>query len=412
MAQHKPKFVRRIRPRVVVLLGHGAALQTIVELAREWEWNLLDLEFTRGSIPDNPSPRGAFIQCLPTDPLAKRLTKMGCPAVRLGRLPHPQDRLLPAILPDQAAAGRLAADHFADRGFKNVAFIAYDPSNPEEDCHALYEGFKHRAGERDLNFHLHELIGGDREHPEQDPAAKYERRSQEVGGWLAALPKPVGVFTYDDVMAARVCTMCLAAGLAVPEEVAVLGVGNNPLTCELSPVHLSSIDTAVEERGKLAALLLRSLMHGKAPPAAPIMVPPRSVVQRRSTDVLAVDDPSVAGAMRFMWDHLEQSLSVKDIAQEVGVGRRHLERAFRHHLGRGINAELRRKRLERCCEVLRSTTISITDLAPRLGFRSADYLHSSFRQAFGMTPRTYRMRNRVNAEVGTNDVTFCPPQLR
>ena len=124
------------------------------------------------------------------------------------------------------------------------------------------------------------------------------------------------------------------------------------------------------------------------------MIPPRGVVARRSTDVLAVEDPTVARAMRFMWDHLDQNVSVEDVALQAGVARRQLERAFRQHIKRGVNAELRRKRLERCCELLRSTEITISDIAPMIGFRSNDYLHASFKQAFGVTPRQYRLGKR------------------
>jgi LacI family transcriptional regulator len=132
------------------------------------------------------------------------------------------------------------------------------------------------------------------------------------------------------------------------------------------------------------------MMDGKAAPKSPTMVRPGGVVTRRSTDVLAVPDTGVARAMRFMWDHLDQNLSVDDIAAEAGMQRRKLERAFRRHLGRGVNAELRRKRLERCCELLRTTRISVTDLAPTVGFRSKDYLHAAFQRTFGTTPQKFR----------------------
>lgn len=394
MPKEKPKIIWRVRPRVVVSLRSRSVLHAIVELAREWGWDLLDLGLTRGAIPDNPPPKGAFVDCLPTDPLAKRLRNMGCPIVRLGKLPHSLDHVVPAVLPDVTAAGRLALDHFTERGFRDVAFIAYHPSSSEDDCHSLYVAFKQRADDRRLNFHLHELILGDLAHPESvsDPAAKYERRVREVGNWLAALPKPVGVFTYSDEMAARICTMCMAAGLAVPEQVALLGVGNDPSTCELSPVDLSSIDNVAHERGRQAALLLRRLMDGKTAPSGPVMIPPRGVVERRSTDVLAVPDPEVVRAMRFIWDHLDQSLSVDDVARAVGVQRRKLERAFRLHLKRGVNAEIRRKRLERFRELLETTDQSISAIGFLVGYRSRDYLHMSFRKAYGLSPGKYRKR--------------------
>lgn len=106
---------------------------------------------------------------------------------------------------------------------------------------------------------------------------------------------------------------------------------------------------------------------------------------------MAVDNPVVSKAMRFMWDHLDQNLSVDDIASAVDIPRRSLERAFHDCLHRGINEELRRKRLERCCELLRDTDIAIVDIAPLVGFASPEYLHLTFKRFIGMTPRAYRL---------------------
>jgi LacI family transcriptional regulator len=391
MAKRNGEIVRRVRPRVLVSAGFGDALREIVKLAREWEWDLLDLGFTRGTIPPGPEPAGAFVNCLPDDPLAQRLRKMGCPAVRVGSLPHPQDALLPAVLPDMAATGRLAADHFNERGFKQVGLVGFAPLQPEANFYPAFKAFRERSSELGIACHVHRLEPTTKER-ELD---RYERRTREVGHWLADLPKPMGVLTFNDYEAARICTMCQTVGLVVPEQVALLGYGDSELVCELSPVALSSIDPDMEELGRQAAHLLRRLMNGEAAPPGPIMVPPKGVIARRSTEVLAVPDPVVARAMRFMWDHLDQRhLSVDNVAAEVGVSRRSLERAFRAHLGRGISTELRRRRLERCCELLKTTDMPIVDMVPLLGFRSADYLHTVFRREFGTTPRTWRMANR------------------
>lgn len=377
-----------MRPLVVLSLKRDERLlQGVLELAREWEWDLLDLQFTRGALPADPVPRGALVSCLPNDPLVRQLRKMGCPAVRVGMLPHPRDALLPAVLPDLAARGQLAADHFAERGFRQVGFVGH---HPWSDARLVYEAFRDRVTKRGLACHLYQIVSGDRKAGESD-AEMFDRRAEAIGAWLAGLPKPIGIHTYGDTMAAGLCAVCRKAGLAVPETVAILGSGNEPLVCELSPVALSSVDLGHRDCARQAMLLLRRLMDGAPAPKSPVMTPPGGVVVRHSTDVLAVDDPAVARAMRFMWDHLDQDLSVDAVAAEVGLHRRSLERAFRAHLKRGVNSELRRKRLERCCELLRTTTTPIIDLAVTLGFHSSDYLHCSFRRAFGTTPRKYRL---------------------
>lgn len=396
MSARKPRISWRARPRVIVSLGDRVALRAIVELAREWGWDLVDVVFTRGVIPDNPAPQGALVDLLPTDPLVKRLIQMGCPTVRLGGLPHHQDHSVPAVLPDLTLWGRVALDHFAERGFRDVAFIAHNPTRREENFNSLYVAFSQRARERGLHFHLHELIHGDQASPEtfHDPSAKYQRRVQEVGGWLASLPMPVGVLASNDYMAATVCTMCMECGLSMPDKVALLGIGNDPLICELSPVALSSLDPAEDERGRQAALLLRGMMRGDAAPAQPVMVPPRGVVERRSTNMLAVPDALVVQGIRFIWDHFDQNLSVDDVASAVGVTRRKLERAFRMHLKRGVNAELRRKRLERLREMLRTSALPVSKIVSMVGYQSRYYLNASFRRAYGCSPAEYRRQHR------------------
>lgn len=395
-SKERTGIIRRERPLVVVSLRPDrrldeAAGHAIAEQADAYGWDLLDLRFTRGSFPPDRIPRGALIESLPTDPLARRLRRMGCPAVRLGRLPHPKDALLPAVLPDAVAIGRLAAEHFFERRFVHLAYVGHKPWSMSR---VMYEAFRDRAAELKGTCHLLRL-----ETPQGvEGAAKYDLRAQQVGAWLTDLPKPVGLLAFADAEGATLCTMCRRAGLSVPDDVAILGVGNSRLDCEMAPVALSSIDPARDAWGRQAARLLQRLMQGEPAPEAPIIIPPHGVVARRSTDVLAVSDSVVANAMRFMWDHLEQNLAVNDVAQEVGVSRRSLERAFHAELGCGINAELHRRRLEFCCELLSTTDLTIADLAPRTGFRSADYLYASFRRAFGITPRKWRLRERGAAD--------------
>ncbi len=359
----------------------------IVEIARTLGWDLLDLQFTKHELPHDITPDGALLDLLPEEPLTRQLRDMGCPTVRLGRLPHPLDHLLPAVLPDQVAAGRMAAEHFAVRQFRHVGYVGHDPW-PMDSCPPLFAAFRDRAAELGCQCHLCRI----KEDMDWSGDRKHSHRVQVIGEWLKDVSEPIGLLAFTDAWGATLCTICRQVGLSVPEDVAVLGTGNDIPTCTMSPVDLSSIDNAMGALGQQAARLLHRLMQGKPAPAQPLIIPPASVVVRHSTDVLAVNNPSVAQAMRFIWNHLEQDLSVNDVAREVGLSRRKLERAFQKHLNRGVHAELRRKRLERCCNLLRTTDLKIADLAPKVGFRSADFLHASFKKEFGTTPRTYRLQ--------------------
>jgi len=375
------------RPLVFVSVPLESVLQHVLSLAHEWDWELRGTWSPQEASLEERSLAGALITELPTAPLAQHLREIGCPAVRLGALPHPDDHVLPAVLPDQAAAGRLAAEHFASRRFKEVAYVGHHPEDPDAGTHATYIAFRQRANELGMACRLYSLRTQDREGGHDREA----RRTRDLMGWLKAVPKPMGVFCFNDNMGERVSLACVRAGLSMPEDVALLGQGN-VLLCEILPTRLSSVDPGIDTRVEVAMRLLQRMMAGEPGPKEPVMTPPAGIVVRESTDVLASKDPAVARAIRYLWDHLEENLlSVDDVADYVATPRRTLERAFHDQIGHGINAELQRRRLETCCELLSTTDLSVTDIAPRVGFRSKEYLHKLFRATYGMTPRRYRL---------------------
>lgn len=383
-----PAARRKARPTVLVRgLQVEALRRSVLESAREFGWTLLDLDILNGVIPDDPAPKGALLTSV-APVLYRQLHEVGCSLVEIVSLIEPWRVAWPVVAADLVAQGRIAAGHFFERGFLRVAFVGHDPWS---DARLVYDGFHARAAELGLTCGLHQLIT-----PAEDEklsrAALFRRRERQIGDWLRSLPKPVGVFTYGDTRAGMLCVAAQRAGLAVPEEVAILGRGNDPYACEVSPVMLSSIDVNNAEMGRQAARLLQRLMEGEAAPPAPILIPPAGIVERQSTSVLATPDPVVVAALRYMWDHLDLDLSVNDIACTVGVPRHRLERAFRKHLDRGINEELRRKRLDLFRELLTTTAVPISKLAPRAGFRTMVHLQRSFRRAYGMSPRQWRVR--------------------
>lgn len=373
---------------LINLATRQEALEEIVRLAHEWEWTLFDLNLVSRTLPTHLHPAGALVDSLPDDPLVQRLQALQCPVVRFGERKHPNDLQVPAILPDLPRAAVLAVEHFADRGFKTITFAARDPWSGGE---VLFDAFQERAQELGIPPHLLQFKSR-----EQDKILKYQHRERDIIRGLERIPKPVGVFCYGDRTAAQICTLCAVHGIAVPEQVAILGSGNDPTICSVTPAPLSSVDLNFGERARLAMLLLRDLIEGKLQPGiAPTLVQPLGIATRHSTDVLAVSEIRVAHAIRFMWDHLQQDISVTDVADAAGVDRRWLERAFRRELGRSVNVELRRKRLEQLKVLLLTTDDPVADLTPRIGFRSPQYLTRAFHKAFGITPGHFRKKNRA-----------------
>lgn len=371
---------------VLSLSGHISPRRRVIERALELRWQIIDLHHYEDAVPRGMVPDGALLDQQWSEPLPRRLRQLGCPAVRVALSPHPRDGVYPAVAADKPAAGRLAAEHFAERSFRHVGFVGYQPLSVYK---ALYESLRARAVELGCEAHLFAFPPLPAHvAPKQKPGL----RRRQLQAWLTQVPKPIGVLGFSAEMGGRICVSSLAAGLQVPEDVAIVVCDDEPLACKSAPVPLSAIENCWDREGEQAVELLRELMAGKPPPAGTVFVTPREVVVRQSTDVLATTDPVVARAVRYLWDHLDRDLSVDDVAAVAGVNRRRLERAFHAQFGRGVHAELLRRRLERLCVLLRATDRSIRDLACDVGFRSTEYLHTCFRRAIGTTPLQYRKR--------------------
>ncbi len=386
----------------------GGAMSVIVEEAQRRGWQIVDTRFFHrrrgdGSIihyydsvlPEGMFPAGALIQSLPGTELVLELADKGCKMVRIGKAPHPEDATLPAVLPDMWESGRMAAQHFAARGFRHVAFVGHNPWSMQRD---LFESFDAAAKELELTCHLLRFNSNDTD-------AERKKRPQRFVNWIRDIPGPVGLLAHNDKAAAEFSVWAIIAGIEVPGKMAVLGHGNYASFCECNVPRISSIDMNRENRFRVACDLLDEMMHGAPAPSQPLMIPPAGVVVRTSTDVLATSNPDVAAALRYMWNHLDLDLSVHDIVRSVGITRRALERAFQEELGRSIIAELRRKRLETFLELLKTTNLPIHEICKDTGFFTKDYLHRIFKKAYGMTPLKYRKQlrrdaNKLGAKLG------------
>lgn len=186
--------------------------------AGQYGWDLYDLSFSDAQIPSFITPHGAIVQFLQGAPDMDQFRSYGCKTVRIGRFPHPEDNEFPAVMPDYVAAGRMAASHLADRGFKHLGNISY---HNHEMAQALWEGFDSRA--KELGCQSSRLvISGEN----ISIKARYKKHQEEELKWCRKLLKPTGVLTYSDHMAGQFCSTCLSAGINVPEEVAIIGYGN------------------------------------------------------------------------------------------------------------------------------------------------------------------------------------------
>ena len=297
------------------------------------------------------------------------------------------DPLQPAaddIGSDNEAVGRLAADHFLERGFRQFAFCGlrrgYHPGIDRRcDC---FQRFIEQAG-----YPCQVLEDTPRRRPRS-----WEQEQDWIAHWIAGLPKPVGIMTANDDRGLQVLDACRRIGAAVPDQVAVLSVDNDEYLCGLSLPSLSSIDLNSEQTGYQAAALLDRMMKGKRPPRHLPEIAPAGVVVRRSTDVLATDDADVIRAVQFIRENACRSIHVPEVVHHVSVSRAALEPRFRHVLGRTMHQEIRRVQIERAKTLLAGTDLPIKQVAQQAGFKTVQYLTRSFRAVTGHPPAAFRRR--------------------
>jgi len=359
--------------------------QGIFEYAQRRSWHLLDLRYYNMKLPRTFHPDGALFHLANEQaPLVRQLLRLGVPVVQMQDY-HVSKKCC-CVVQDSRAIGQAAAEHFAARGFKNMAYLHSEIYEHSPDK-LTGQSFLQRA--RSLGAKADAFAIQQR--GQFIPWTRFNKVAQRFREEISKLQLPLGLFTYNDIMAGRICHFCAAIGLSVPEQVAVLGVGNDPTRCQCSSVPLSSVDPNFITQGRAAAELLDRLMDGQPRPKEPILIAPEGIVTRQSTDILALPDLETARALRYMWEHYAEGPRVSRIAAATGVSRRKLERHFRAHLHRSVNEELNRKRIEQCCELLIATKLTIEDVSRQVGFNTPKYFYKVFLKATGTTPRKYRL---------------------
>lgn len=320
--------------------------------------------------------------------MAARLRRLGCPVVDV--LGQARFAGIPAFDTDARAVARLAADFFFRAGFAHFAYSGY-PGLPFSDRRG--DAFRDCLRERGQD--LLELPGlppqpkrGDIQAVEQHALSALRRTAD----WIRAQPRPLAVFACNDVRAQQVLNACRESGLRVPEDVAVMGVDNDDVLCNLCDPPLTSIEPDTARLGHEAARLLDRLMRGERAAAPFTSIPPSRLVERTSTDIIAIDDPVMAQAVRFIRNEIGRGIAVKDVLAHVARSRTDLERRFHRWLGASIHDELLRRRLERVRALLEESSLGLQAIADRSGLSTAAHLCRLFQQHFHLTPSEYRRR--------------------
>lgn len=326
-----------------------------------------------------------IIARIPDAKAARAILRAGVPTIALGltdeqMLPESPLSKLSEISSDPVEVSRLAADHLLEKRFAQYAYVGAEDRGWAKRRERTFQKYLAECGFRTRIYRQ----------PKRPQDRIWEREQEFLADWISKLPTPIGLFACDDDRGREVLEACTLAGLRVPDDVAVVGVDNDEVFCELSNPTLSSVSLNSEAAGYRAAEILDGMMKGRLRKPRRIVIQALGVVARRSTEVIAVEDEELAHALEFIRHKNGRDISVKHVVQEVAVSRRNLEMRFRRYVGHTILEEIQIVKLERAKRLLVETPYPISKIASLAGFGTTTYFIQFFQKRVGKTPRRYR----------------------
>ncbi len=337
--------------------------------------------------------------------------------VTLGHEHHPR---IARAVDNRYAAGRLAALHLVERGYRTFAYVGFAKQTQSSTEREEFARELARLGRRSEAARTFLTYASNR--------GWWDKVMATLGGWLERLERPVGLLVARPRFARALAELALLRGLRIPEDVGIVAADDDPVLCELAPA-LTSIHFDYAEVGYRAAELLGRLMDeqqsvsarvaqppsaveagedsdtehrrgrlchtadrlmdGERPPERAVLVEP-TLVPRRSTDRQAMADPLVAKALYWIDDRRTEPIHPRHVAEAMGVGPRALGKRLRR-AGRGtILQEIIRARVEHAKVHLAHSRGPIRGLARECGFGSYMAMLDAFRRHVGMPPSAWR----------------------
>lgn len=291
-------------------------------------------------------------------------------------------RHIPYVATDNFALIELAYRHLIEAGLTQFACFSLPEADTNRWAQEREKAF-HRLLERDgMTAQVYRGLS--------TSAPLWDTAVEQQIAWLQSLPKPIGIIAVSDARARQLLQACLTAGIAVPEQVALIGIDNDPLTRTLTRVPLSSVIQGTEQMGRTAAKLLHQMLHGMPSSGTQVLLPPEAINVQTSSLHQPLGHPYVMQALHFIRQYACQGIKTAQVAGYVGVSRSSLEAHFRSELGRSVHDEILRFKLAAAASGLENTASGIADIAQNCGFKSAQYLHTVFKREFGCTPREYQ----------------------
>jgi LacI family transcriptional regulator len=402
-----------VRPRHVALIVDAAKpydrkiISGVARYVKErGNWSLYVEEDPLQKLPDLRSWQGhGIIANFDDRKVAAAVRGLEVPVVGVGGGSgwyDPASRI-PYFASDDESIARLAFQHLIERGFRRLAFYGYPPTRIIRWSAVRAKAFEQLAREAGMPCSIYT--------GRQGTARRWTELQRGLTAWVRSLEKPVGLMACNDVRARHVLEACRSIGVRVPEDVSLIGVDNDEMICDLTDPPLSSIEQGARKMGYQAAALLDRLMRRQKIVQVRFVIEPEGVVTRRSTDILAIEDPDVAAAVRFIRERACDRISVNDVVKRVGVSQSTLKSRFKAAMGRTIHSEIQRVQLERAKQLIAGTDLPLKQITTQVGFQYVQYFTRLFRRCVGQTPAEFR-RKRVQGPAVAPlrpPVTTVPP---
>lgn len=355
-------------------------LRGIFRFARpDFQWRIAtnferDLKFIQSW-----KPEGIIAQCTDAE-TADFLKRLNVPVVNVAR--ERVEITFPSLQIDDFAVGEMAARYFLDRGFQSLAcYTLTDRAFME----TRLAGFREVAASNGIEVSVFES----KKHSNNQ---MIEAPSESLQHWLRGLPDKTAILATTDALGVVLVSACRYILRSVPEELAILGVSNNELFCNLEYPPLSSIRIPGEYLGFEAARRLNELLQGSDDGTKIRRLQPIDVASRQSTDIYCIEDDAVAAALTFIKEHFGEPINVGTISKASQVSRSSLERRFRKLLGRSILDELTSQRLKAAKKLLFSSDLSLKEISQQTGFTNSRQFSATFKKHVGEQPNSFRQR--------------------